>query len=79
MVRFTSGSYKFLASLQSKMVKLYGIGPGSLFSRGPTHHVLGYSTSDSRQLYNLMYPTATVPCLTRKRHVFENTIEAMGP
>ncbi len=73
---FTSDSKPFLASIKQCLVKEAGLKSGSLFTRSATHHVRSYNSSnDSRQLYNFLYPTSTVPCLTRKRTKFKNGIK----
>lgn len=76
-VRFTSGSRDFLASLQQRLVKTANIGHGSLHPHGPNWE-LSYATHDSRQLYQFMYPTPTVPCLQRKKVIFERAITELG-
>jgi len=69
---FTSGSHRYLLTLQQKLHQNIQIGLGSLRSHGPdrTTWLLTYSKKDSGQLYKFMYPTSTVPCLSRKRKIF---------
>lgn len=75
LTTFTSGGRQFLDVLRQQLTKIAGVQGGSLFKRGPHHFVLSYAASDSRQLYKFMYPTPTVPCLQRKRKVFEQAFK----
>lgn len=69
VVRFTSGTRTFLETLHRRL-KAQGISGGSVFTRGPRHHVLSYSMRAARQLRKFMYPNSQVPCLERKRKKF---------
>lgn len=69
-VRFTSGSYQFLSDLKKRIGAVTKIRSGSLFRAADGSCVLGYSTDASRQLYDFLYPTRSVPCLKRKRDAF---------
>ena len=71
---FTSGGRAFLLELKRRLLQVGGLNGGSLIKRADHHFVLQYSTNDSRQLYRFMYPTNTVPCLQRKRDIFEKFI-----
>ena len=71
MVTFTSGSYVFLRKLRERLVNESSVGCGSLFSRSKSHNVLSYSGKSARQFYKFLYPDLTVPCLKRKKRVFE--------
>jgi hypothetical protein len=75
LTSFTSGSKSFLEVLREKLGKIDGISGGSLITRSSRHFVLQYSTNDSRQLHNFMYPTTTVPCLKRKRAIFDKAFQ----
>lgn len=79
LARFTSGSHSFLNSLRQKIREQTMITTGSLTTRKPTHHVLGYSVKAARQLYKFMYPSHTVPCLKRKQEVFKKIELHYGP
>lgn len=71
IVTFTSGSFDFLRVLRERLDGEVNVGRGSLYSRSKSHYVLSYSGDRARQFYNFLYPDLTVPCLTRKRKVFE--------
>lgn len=79
VVRFTSGSKAILVSLRKQLNNIAGIGKGSLITYKKNHHALCYSTRDARQLYSFMYPSTTVPCLTRKKLIFVKAINYLGP
>ncbi len=74
MVQFTSGSPEFLKTLRNLLSLKAGMGPGSFIKRKPTHYALQYSKHDSNRLFSYMYPTSNIPCLTRKRLVFESSL-----
>lgn len=70
--QFICGSKPFLVSLHKILKKLVSISGGAIHYHDGAHRLV-YSTKGSRQLYRFMYPTTTVPCLKRKRDVFENS------
>jgi hypothetical protein len=71
-VRITSGSQFFLQHLRMKLIQS-GIGNGYFIARKNENTFdLVYYGSDVLKLYQLLYPNKEVPCLTRKREVFEN-------
>ena len=70
---FTSGSRTFLDILQNRLQAGANMGLGSLHPHA-SNWELSYSTNDSRHLYKFMYPTATVPCLKRKKLIFEEAL-----
>jgi hypothetical protein len=72
--RYISGSRNFLATLQQYLILHASVGKGSLHPHSSTW-ILSYSAQDTRQLYYFMYPNDTVPCLLRKRIIFESGIE----
>lgn len=76
--RFISGSRAFLSSLQKKLSQEGIVGLGSLYAHGPGAYILVYSTGNARQLYSFMYPSSAVPCLQRKRQVFQQAWSLMG-
>lgn len=71
--RFVCGSHSFLKDLQQNLKSIANVGLGSLH-RHTRAWELGYNTRDSRQLYQFMYPTSAVPCLRRKKDIFEQAI-----
>ena len=74
-LKFTSGSRMFLESLRVQINRAASVSIGTLLTRGPTHFVLQYGVRDSRQLYNFLYPTNTVPCLQRKHEKFKQGLK----
>jgi len=68
---FTSGSRKFLISLENILAK-NGLSGGSLVEKERGFD-LKYSVKDSLILYELMYNNKSdaALCLTRKRRIFE--------
>ena len=70
-LRLTSGSEVFLEQLRQQLNKVFGVGIGSLMKRRENHYLLQYSTRATRHLYQLMYPSSTVPHLKRKREKIE--------
>lgn len=76
---FTSGSKAFLEKMRTHLTNIGGLGNGYLATKPPGAYALQYAKEDTRQLYNFMYSRATVPCLTRKREVFEKAFGKMDP
>lgn len=77
MVRFTCGSRKFLEVLEHQLSMAAGVGRGSLHPHTSAWD-LSYGTHDARQLYYFMYPSS-VPCLERKKRIFEKALKVLGP
>ena len=73
LTRFTSGSRKFLEELKKKLEIELNIKGGSLLFRSGAH-VLGYSTTNSLNLYKFMYRGDNKLCLARKKAIFEDFI-----
>lgn len=76
--RFISGSRAFLSSLQKRLSEERVVSSGSLYAHGPGAYILVYSTGNARQLYSFMYPSSAVPCLQRKRQIFQKAWSLMG-
>ncbi len=77
LTRFTSGSRKFLEELKKRLeTELYLKGGSLLYRSGA--HVLGYSTTNSLNLYKSMYQGNNNLCLTRKKAIFDNFISKTG-
>ena len=69
-VTFTSGSKVFLEAMQEQLFRIGVTNGGRIYSIFQNHHVLLFSATNSRLLYNFMYPNEQVPCLKRKKDVF---------
>lgn len=74
---FTSGSKNFLKKLESRLKQDSVVHGGSFIRRSDRHFVLQFSINDSRRLYNFMYPISTVPCLRRKKVIFERAFKEL--
>lgn len=76
--RFICGTKSFLSCLQRYLIKL-GIIKGGSLNNHDRAYCLKYGAEDARQLYRFMYPTDTVPCLKRKRDIFERAFKELDP
>lgn len=75
-LRIRCGSNDFIRGLQKQVSAVISAVKGCLYFHSKAY-TLVYNSADVIKLYNLMYPSLNVPCLTRKRDILIKGIKSV--
>ena len=78
MINIRSGSKIFLETLRKKLIKIEGVGEGSLYYHSGAFS-LAYSGRSVVKLCRFMYPSEDIPYLERKFRILQKGCVEMGP